>query len=128
MERLNQPLHCPPSSRPIEPFWAFLKAEIYRGGWQAVTEDQLKSQIAWCLRDMDWEPVQSRMDRRARLPGACGTWTGSLSKAAWTAGRRTFEKRPTNLLRFFSNSARSILINPLYGKIKNILLTCKKKL
>ena len=57
---------------------------------------------------------------------ACGTWTGSLSEAAWTAGRRTFEKRPTNLHRFFSNSARSILINPLFRKIKTILLTCKK--
>ena len=33
-----KPFKCHPSS-PIEHFWALLKAEVYRGGWQAETED-----------------------------------------------------------------------------------------
>ena len=41
-----------------------------------------------------------------------GTWTGSLCEAAWTAWRRTFGKRPPNLLRFFCNATGSPLINP----------------
>ena len=54
-----------------------------------------------------------------------GHGLGACPKSAWTAGRRTFEMRPTNLLRLFSNSARSILINPLFRKIKKFFSHAK---
>ena len=50
-----------PQALPIDTFWALLYAEVYRGGSQAETEAQLKRRITRCLRDMDWEPLRSRM-------------------------------------------------------------------
>ena len=65
--RLNQTLHRPPSS----PNWALLGSPEGRSlqGWLASRNGgswQLKCRIriARCLRDMDWEAVRSRMDRR----------------------------------------------------------------
>ena len=38
-----------PQVHPIENFWAQLKELVYRGGWQADSEDQLKRQSRSCV-------------------------------------------------------------------------------
>ena len=90
-----KPSKCPPSS----PNWALLallKAEVYRGGWQAETDDQLKRRVAPCLRDRDWEAVQSRNDRRK------------------TDIRKAADKSP----QIFLWLSTKHLDNPLFRKIK----------
>ena len=34
-----------PQLRPIEDYWGLLKQEVYKGGWEATSEDQLKRRI-----------------------------------------------------------------------------------
>ena len=52
-----------PKLRPVEDFWGILKGLVYKGGWEAETEHQLKLRVKKCLRDMDWGPVQARLNR-----------------------------------------------------------------
>ena len=46
-----------PKARPIEDFWANLKAKVYEGDWKAKNLDQLKNRIRTCLRNMDLKVV-----------------------------------------------------------------------
>lgn len=50
-----------PQLRPIENFWGILKSQVYNGGWEAKTMNQLKLRIKKCLRELDWNVVQSMM-------------------------------------------------------------------
>lgn len=52
-----------PKLRPVEDFWGILKGLVYRGGWEAKTERQLKQRVKKCLDDMDWGPVQAHLQR-----------------------------------------------------------------
>lgn len=47
-----------PKLRPVEDFWGMLKGKVYKGGWQAENEQQLKRRIRKCLREFEWEAVQ----------------------------------------------------------------------
>lgn len=51
-----------PGQRPIEHFWGMLKERVYRGNFQATSEQQMKRRVKAALRDMDWEAVQGMMD------------------------------------------------------------------
>ena len=42
-----------PQIRPIENFWAFLKAKVYEGGWEAITFRMLKQRIQKILNNLD---------------------------------------------------------------------------
>ena len=47
-----------PEVRPIEDFWGILKANVYKGGWQANNLQQLESRIRTCLKNIDIALVQ----------------------------------------------------------------------
>ena len=47
-----------PEARPIENFWANLKAKVYEGDWKAKNIDDLKKKIKACLRTFDKKFVQ----------------------------------------------------------------------
>ena len=51
-----------PEARPIENFWANLKSEVYKGGWQAKNLEELKERIQYCLRNMDKTFVQTHAE------------------------------------------------------------------
>ena len=62
-----------PEVRPIEDFWGILKANVYKGGWQANNLQQLESRIRTCLKNIDMSLVQRliggtirRIDRMRR--------------------------------------------------------------
>ena len=62
-----------PKARPIEDFWANLKAEVYSGGWKATTLKKLENIIKLCLSKIDLKFVQNhcegikgRIDNRRR--------------------------------------------------------------
>ena len=38
-----------PKARPIEDFWANLKAEVYKGDWRASNLDELQKRIVECI-------------------------------------------------------------------------------
>ena len=46
-----------PKARPIEDFWANLKAKVYEGDWTAKTLEDLKRRIKYCLSKMDMSVV-----------------------------------------------------------------------
>ena len=52
-----------PQLRPVEDFWGILKGLVYKAGWEATTERQLKQRVRKCLRDIDLGPIQARLDR-----------------------------------------------------------------
>jgi transposase len=47
-----------PKARPIEDFWANLKAEVYKNNWTAKNLEQLENRIRLCLGKMDTNLVQ----------------------------------------------------------------------
>lgn len=47
-----------PKARPIEDFWANLKAEVYKNDWKARNITELKNRINLCLRQLDPKFVQ----------------------------------------------------------------------
>jgi transposase len=47
-----------PQCRPIENFWAALKAEVYKGGWEASSIPQLRRRIKRSLGNVDMAAVQ----------------------------------------------------------------------
>lgn len=47
-----------PEARPIEDFWAILKAHVYANAWKAENIRQLTTRIKLCLRNMDQDLVQ----------------------------------------------------------------------
>ena len=50
-----------PQFRPIEQFWALLKAEVYAGGWKANNERQLRARILRKLKSLKPEVCQRLM-------------------------------------------------------------------
>jgi transposase len=57
-----------PKARPIEDFWANLKAKVYEGDWTAKTLEELKRRIKYCLGKMEMNAVQKLAGRvRNRL-------------------------------------------------------------
>ncbi|KAF0301696.1 hypothetical protein FJT64_026068 [Amphibalanus amphitrite] len=55
-----------PQLRPIEDFWGLLKQEVYKGGWEATSEDQLKRRILRAVEILNPE-VPLTMMRRVAL-------------------------------------------------------------
>lgn len=51
-----------PKARPIEDFWANLKAEVYKGDWKATTLKELENRIKLCIRRMDLKFVQNHCE------------------------------------------------------------------
>lgn len=49
-----------PEARPIEQFWAILKAAVYKDGWEADNLDQLINRIKYCLSKVDPNFIQSQ--------------------------------------------------------------------
>ena len=54
-----------PQLRPVEDFWGLMKQEVYKGGWEARTDTELKNRIRRILRQMDPEVPRKMM---ARVP------------------------------------------------------------
>ena len=52
-----------PQLWPVEDLEDILKDQVYRGGWEAETDRQLKQGAQKYLREMDWAPVQERLSR-----------------------------------------------------------------
>ena len=50
-----------PQLWPIENFWGILKAEVYKGAWEAKSVAQLVNRIKKCIAEMDWTSVQAIM-------------------------------------------------------------------
>ena len=50
-----------PQLRPIEKFWALLKAAVYEDGWQAENEQELQSRIVKKLKEVPAEVCQRLM-------------------------------------------------------------------
>ena len=42
-----------PEVRPIEDFWAILKAKVYENNWEAKTLHELEVRIKKCLKEVD---------------------------------------------------------------------------
>ncbi|KAF0290793.1 D-aspartate oxidase [Amphibalanus amphitrite] len=49
--------------RPIEDFWGIVKQEVYKGGWRAASEVQLKNRIQRVLRSIREEVPRTMMGR-----------------------------------------------------------------
>jgi hypothetical protein len=47
-----------PQSHPIENFWAALKAEVYKGGWEASSIPQLRRRIKRSLKNVNIESAK----------------------------------------------------------------------
>lgn len=47
-----------PKARPIEDFWANLKADVYKGDWKAKNLEELEKRIRQCLKEMSLARVQ----------------------------------------------------------------------
>ncbi|KAF0313708.1 hypothetical protein FJT64_015841 [Amphibalanus amphitrite] len=54
---------CVPQLRPIEDFWGIVKQEVYKGGWRAASEVQLKNRIQRVLRSIREEVPRTMMER-----------------------------------------------------------------
>ena len=54
---------CVPQLRPIEDFWGIVKQEVYKGGWRATSEVQLKNRIQRALRSIREEVPRTMMER-----------------------------------------------------------------
>ena len=52
-----------PQLRPIEDFWGLVKQEVYRGGWEATSEDQLKRRIRRAVEAINPEVPLTMMRR-----------------------------------------------------------------
>ena len=50
-----------PKLRLIEDVWGILKQQVYVGGCQAKTEQQLKMRIKKCVNELDWDVVRDMM-------------------------------------------------------------------
>ena len=50
-----------PKARPIEDFWGVLAQNVYEGGWEAKSEQQLIRRIEACLKKIDLTFLQSLM-------------------------------------------------------------------
>lgn len=50
-----------PKARPIEDFWGILKAKVYKDGWEAETELQLKRRIREKIKSTDIHVIQKMM-------------------------------------------------------------------
>ena len=47
-----------PACLPIEDFWAILKRQVYKGGYQAKNIDVLIRRIKYCLKTIDQDLVK----------------------------------------------------------------------
>lgn len=56
---MNPP--CAPQIRPIEDLWGIIKQDVYKGGWQATSETQLKRRIQQVIRQLDPEVPRKMM-------------------------------------------------------------------
>lgn len=50
-----------PKARPIEDFWAILSKEVYKGGWEAQTYEQMVNRIRTCVRKVPMQVVQKML-------------------------------------------------------------------
>lgn len=48
-----------PKARPVEDFWNLLCQEVYKDGWEANSNEQLKTRIKNCVKKVDMEVVQA---------------------------------------------------------------------
>ena len=53
---------CVPQLHPIEDFWGIIKQEVYKGGWEAKSEQQLKDRIRRVLRSIGEEVPRKLME------------------------------------------------------------------
>ena len=56
---MNPP--CAPQIRPIEDLWGLIKQNVYKGGWQATSDAQLKRRIQRVVRDINPEVPRKMM-------------------------------------------------------------------
>lgn len=64
-----------PQCRPIENFWAALKAAVYQGGWEATSVPQLKRRITACVKNIPLTSLQrdfASVRKRLRIVGQSG--------------------------------------------------------
>lgn len=52
VEKYENPANVP-EVRPIEQFWAILKARVYDGGWRANNLPELRKRIRKCIKKVD---------------------------------------------------------------------------
>jgi hypothetical protein len=58
-----------PQIRPIEDFWAYHKSLVYQGGWEAKSDDDLKTRFNWALnllKDGYFERLMGRVKTKVR--------------------------------------------------------------
>jgi len=51
-----------PHLRPIEDYWALLKAEVYKRNWKAENLEQLKNRIKYCIHKVNSTVITKMMD------------------------------------------------------------------
>ena len=57
VDKPDNPANCP-ELRPIENFWALIKAKVYEGGWEAENVEQLEQRIRLCMKNFDKSTIQ----------------------------------------------------------------------
>lgn len=58
VEKYDNPANLP-EVRPIEDFWAILKGQVYKNGWEAKSVPQLIQRIRYCLSTFEQSTIQS---------------------------------------------------------------------
>jgi len=65
VEKYENPANVP-EVRPIEIFWALLKALVYEGGWHAKNLEELRKRILLCLKKIDKNMLKSLIEAMHR--------------------------------------------------------------